>query len=193
LIENNGTDGNTVSGNYIGTNALGSPGLGNTWCGVRMYDGVKNNVIGGDSPGERNVIAFNGLDGIEISDATSTGNTITQNSIHNNTALGIELRTGANGGITAPAISVATCTFASGTAPISATVELFTGLDDEGKIYLTTVSADGSGYWGASGFFAYGFYLTATATDLNGNTSEFSLALDSGCRHTYLPLTMKNY
>jgi len=164
LIENNGTDGNTVSGNYIGTNALGLPGLGNTWCGVRMYDGVKNNVIGGDTPGERNVIAFNGLDGIEISDDTSTGNAITQNSIHNNAALGIELRTEANGGITAPSVSAANTCFAVGTA--------------------------GS----ALGPFTLDTNVTATATDGDGNTSEFSVKVSPGtCHQIFLPLIMKNY
>lgn len=73
-------------------------------------------------------------------------------------------------------------------------MELFTGPDDEGKTYLTTVSADGDGNWSASDSFAVDTYLTATATHAGGNTSEFSTAADRGCcYHIYLPLTMKNY
>jgi hypothetical protein len=70
-------------------------------------------------------------------------------------------------------------------------VELFTSPDDEGKTYLTTVSADGSGNWSASGFLADHAYLTATATDAAGNTSEFSAL--AACGHIYVPLVLKGY
>ncbi|NIN66030.1 MAG: hypothetical protein GTO63_15320, partial [Anaerolineae bacterium] len=67
------------------------------------------------------------------------------------------------------------------------------GPDEEGKTYLTSVSADGTGNWSASGFLADGTYLTATATDVSGNTSEFSAAPPGWCNHTYVPQVMKGY
>jgi len=80
----------------------------------------------------------------------------------------------------------------SGTAPVNATVELFTGPDDEGKTYLTSVSANGSGNWSASGFLADDISLTVAATDTDGNTSEFSAV--AGCDlRAYLPLAIKRY
>lgn len=193
-IKLSGTISNTISGNYIGTDATGSSDLGNTRDGVVIMDGAQNNVIGGDTPGERNIIAFNGLRGVEVVGATTTSNTITQNSIHSNVGLGINLLSGGNTELSPPTISNASCNSISGTAPANATVELFTGPDDEGKTYLTTVSAGGSGDWSASDSFAVDTYLTATATDAGGNTSEFSAAVDRGCYYyIYLPLIMKNY
>jgi len=194
LISGSGATTNTISGNYIGTDATGSLDLSNSQNGVVILDGAQNNTTGGDTPGERNVIAFNGLDGIEISDATSTGNTITQNSIHNNTALGIDLVNQGNGNIDAPTVSSASCVSISGTAPANSTVEVFTGPDEEGKTYLTTTSADGGGNWSAWGPFTLDTYVTATATDASGNTSEFSTKVTPGtCYQTFLPLIMKGY
>jgi hypothetical protein len=71
--------GNTVSGNYIGTDASGSSDLGNGQNGVEIRQGAQDNVIGGDSPEERNVISGNTWDGVRIS--TGSGNTISGNYI----------------------------------------------------------------------------------------------------------------
>ncbi|NIN66029.1 MAG: right-handed parallel beta-helix repeat-containing protein, partial [Anaerolineae bacterium] len=74
LIAGSGTMSNTISGNYIGTDASGSVDLGNVGCGVWIVGGAQANVIGGDTVGERNIIAFNDLDGVLVDGAT-TGNT----------------------------------------------------------------------------------------------------------------------
>jgi len=193
FIDGNGTDGNTVSGNHIGIDTSGSFALGNTY-GVVIRWGAQNNTIGGDAPGESNVIAFNVGDGVDVNGATTTGNTITQNSIHSNTLLGIDNWNGGNIELPPPAISGASCAGISGTAPADSTVEVFTGPDEEGKTYLTTVSADGGGNWGAPGPFTLDTYVTATATDASGNTSEFSTQVTPGtCYQISLPLIMKNY
>ncbi len=194
LISGSGATTNTISGNYIGTDATGSLDLSNSQNGVVILDGAQNNVIGGSTSGERNVIAFSGLDGIEISDDTSTGNTITQNSIHSNTGLGIDLVNGGNADLAAPTVSAANACFVMGTAGAGYTVEVFTDPDDEGKTYLTTVSADGGGNWSAPGPFTLDNYVTATATDASSNTSEFSTKVTAGtCYQTFVPLIMKNY
>jgi titin len=90
------TSNNRVVGNYIGTDHTGTKDLGNADWGV-IAEGVDNRV-GGRKAAAANVIAFNGqtnqVDGIFISDTTSTGTRILRNSIFSNAQLGIDLGTG---------------------------------------------------------------------------------------------------
>ena len=184
-VSSAGSTGNVIEGNYIGTDRTGTVALGNGY-GIKIHADADDNTIG-----PNNVIAFNGT-GVWVDGAGTDANTITQNSIHSNGDLGIDLTIDGNDSVAAPVFEENTCTSASGTAPISAAVELFTGPDDEGQTYLTTVSADGTGDWSASGFLADDTYLTATATDTGGNTSEFSAV--AGCANrTYVPLALKRY
>jgi len=185
-VSSAGSTGNVIEGNYIGTNRTGTVALGNGY-GIKIHADAHDNTIG-----PNNVIAYNSGDGVQVDGSDTDGNTITHNSIHSNGDLGIDLTIDGNNSVAAPIFSTNSCTSASGTAPLSATVELFIGPDDEGKTYLTTVSADGDGDWSASGFLADDAYLTATATDVNGNTSEFSAV--AGCANrTYVPLGLKRY
>jgi len=187
-IYHSGSDGNTVSGNYIGTDATGTQNLGNKWNGVYIELGAQDNVIGPD-----NVIALNGDDGVGVRGTTAISNTISRNSIHSNGDLGIGNYDGGNTELIPPVVSAASCVAITGTAPLNATVEVFTGPDDEGKTYLATCSADGAGNWSVTGPFTLDAYVTATATDAAGNTSEFSLAVPGVCHEIFLPLTLKNY
>jgi hypothetical protein len=86
--------GNLVQGNSIGVSAAGTP-LGNGGDGVHISLGAHDNQIGGPLTGSAaefgNRIAFNGGAGVAVVDATSTGNAIRGNSIHDNAALGIDL------------------------------------------------------------------------------------------------------
>ena len=79
-IEDSGTTGNTVSGNYIGLAASGTTKLGNG-TGVVINWGAQNNTIGGDTPGERNVISGNDGDGVVIFENDTTGNIVSGNYI----------------------------------------------------------------------------------------------------------------
>jgi hypothetical protein len=177
---------NVIGGNYIGTDRTGTAPLGNG-CGIKIHADAYDNTIG-----PNNVIAHNNTYGVMVDGSGTYSNTLTQNSIHTNGSRGIALTNAGNDSVAAPSISSHTCASASGTAPISAAVELFTGPDDEGKTYLTSVSADGSGNWSASGFWADDMFLTATATDIDGNTSEFSAV--AGCGHRgYVPLATKSH
>jgi hypothetical protein len=187
------TDGNTVSGNYIGTDATGLIDRGNSQDGVYIEGGAEDNTIGGDTPGESNIIAFNGLDGVEVHGAATTGNTITQNSIHSNASLGIDLHDGGNNLYPVPTVSsVDGCFTVSGTAAAGDMVEVFTGPDEEGKRYLASDLAE-TGDWQVVGPFNFDTYVTATATDASGNTSKFSTAAPAACYTVFLPLAMKSY
>jgi hypothetical protein len=78
-VPNPGTDANTVSGNYIGTDVSGTASLGNGSNGVKVAHGAKNNVIGGDTPGERNLISGNGGNGVLMEDQGTGNNTVSGN------------------------------------------------------------------------------------------------------------------
>ena len=187
-IRGSGTDGNTVSHNHIGTDLTGLQDKGNTYDGVTIDDGAQDNTIG-----PNNLIAHNDRRGVNVGGST-TGNTITENSIHSNSWLGIELSDGGNNDLPAPTgVSVDGCLSISGTAGVGDTVEVFTGPDDEGKTYLATDVADDSGDWEVVGPFRLDTYVTATATDASGNTSEFSTQVEASCYPVFLPLGMRNY
>jgi len=64
---------NRVSGNYIGVNAAGDAALPNRSDGVNVWEsGAQDNIIGGSTPGERNVISGNFMRGVRIDDASGT-------------------------------------------------------------------------------------------------------------------------
>jgi CSLREA domain-containing protein len=73
--------GNQVLGNYIGSDHHGVVGLPNTLDGVRIYGGAHENVVGGITEGERNVIMANGRSGVRIAGVETQGNSIVGNYI----------------------------------------------------------------------------------------------------------------
>src|SRR4028119_1601343 len=80
-----------ITGNFIGTDFTGTMPLGNEGDGILILDpDSNNNVIGGTTPGDSNIIANNKGSGIEII-ASSGSHTIQGNSIFNNQRLGIDL------------------------------------------------------------------------------------------------------
>jgi hypothetical protein len=191
-INGSGTNGNTISHNYVGTDVTGTLDKGNTYDGVRIDGGAQDNTVG-----PNNLIAYNDRRGVYVDGTGTTGNTITENSIHSNggsSYLGIKLGTGGNNDIPAPTdASVDGCFSVSGKAGAGDIVEVFTGPDEEGKTYLATDSADGTGDWEVAGPFQLDTYVTATATDASGNTSEFSTQVAADCYPVFLPLGMKRY
>ncbi|MEW6716378.1 MAG: right-handed parallel beta-helix repeat-containing protein [Chloroflexota bacterium] len=163
---------NQISGNLIGTDVTGKGVWGNQNPGIFIQDGANSTIIGPD-----NVIAHNEF-GIDIRDPGSFGNTITQNSIHDNSVAGIWMQQGANRGLPVPVIfdfdlAVGTLT---GAASPNSIVEIFSDGKNEGEIYEGQAKADGSGFFTFNkGTPLAGPYLTATATDSGGNTSMFSV------------------
>jgi len=76
-----GSSGNLIRGNFIGTNATGTAALSNS-PGISITDSP-NNVMGGSSPGARNVISGN-FEGLVIAGNASAGNVIQGNFIGTN-------------------------------------------------------------------------------------------------------------
>ena len=81
-----------VQGNLIGTTAAGTGPLGNG-TGIVTTVGGDGSIIGGISPGESNVIAYNSGPGVYLSSNGGSNNSVRGNSIHDNGALGIDLGT----------------------------------------------------------------------------------------------------
>ncbi len=193
-ISGSGTMSNTVSGNYIGLAANGTAALGNANRGVYIVSDAQNNTVG---PG--NVIAYNSYEGVEVNGGSTSGNTITQNSIFSNNTMGILLTAGANGGIAAPVIMTTTVGSVNvvGTACADCTVEVFenSDADGEGETYVGDTTATTSGAFTVTVSSLSDPYLTATATDARG-TSEFSEVFTATVpvgRNVYLPIILKNH
>jgi hypothetical protein len=171
-IEGTGATNNRVTGNFIGLDISGTAALGNNNAGVVLYGGSQRNIIGPD-----NTIARNGTDGVTIYGSTCLSNTITLNSIYGNTDLGIDLIAGANDDILPPVV-IYTDTHdgvAVGTACAGCRVEVFSDAGDEGRWYEGAVTATATGIWSLTKGSAFvGPNVQATATDVAGNTSEFS-------------------
>ncbi|MBS1811295.1 MAG: hypothetical protein JST84_24235 [Acidobacteria bacterium] len=200
--------GNKVLGNYIGTAVNGTTNLGNTSTGVYVNSG--SNTIGGTVAGERNVIAFNGENGVQV--LNGTGVIIRGNAIYNNTKLGIDLTSTPTSGVVTPNDSTdsdsgpnnlqnfpvlnpitlpctVTGTIPGGVGvtngPVSpVTLDFYANAscdasgNGEGDVYLGSMSVT---LTSTATPFSFSFtpvpgkqVITATATDNNGNTSEFS-------------------
>jgi len=164
---------NTVSGNIIGTNPTGDEDWGNIQNGILIENGMTHNVIG-----PNNIIAHNDRNGIFITGFDAFGNVITQNSIHGNGSFGIRLDDGGNTEITPPQISDfdVILGFVTGTACAICNIEIFSDSGSEGEVYEGQTIANSTGaFIFNKGVSFTGPHLTATVTDANGNTSEFSL------------------
>jgi titin len=187
---------NQILQNHIGTKADGVSDLGNHLAGILIASGSVNNEI------SENVIAFNDSSGIVLMDNTTLYNTIQRNSIYQNYGLGIDILDpgpnandagdvddGPNAGMNYPVITSAIVNVGGGQLEVQGTldtyqpelcvIELFIADPDplgygEGISFLCSVSPDISGNWIAQCFGANeGDVVTATATDNDGNTSEF--------------------
>jgi hypothetical protein len=193
-----GHSGNVVQGNDIGTDRTGRKALGNLGDGVGIsINAPSNNLIGGTQEGAGNTIAFNGGAGVSIYPAaflhetsSGTGDAILGNSIFSNQGLGISLGPGANNNQASPVLTSAAssgnATTIQGTLTSTPnttfTLEFFSNPagTSQGQTFLgsVTVTTDATGLASFTATFDVhvrkGKVITATATDLFGDTSEFS-------------------
>ncbi|MGB2964199.1 MAG: cellulase family glycosylhydrolase [Anaerolineales bacterium] len=166
-----GTKLNTITGNLIGSDLEGTDGLSNDR-GVTVWEGANRNTVG-----PNNIIANNREGGVVIFGRESHHITITQNSIYENNENDIWLEGDSNQGVTFPIvfdydISVGTVT---GVTCANCIVEIFSSSSSGGEIYEGQITADEVGsFIFDKGVSFSGPTLTATNTDIDGNTSEFS-------------------
>ena len=189
-IQLDGATGVTIVGTHIGIDREAGA-LGNSGYGILVKNSSKNS-IGSTAVGlPGNSIGYNGLDGVFIQSGSQNG--IHQNSIFENTQLGIRINTGANNNQVAPVLLTVDITGASLTATGTLTgkarteyvVEYFGSLLDDasGRVYLGTQKVTtGSNGTAALSFNTEVFpidltIITATATDPKDNTSAFSVGL----------------
>jgi T5SS/PEP-CTERM-associated repeat protein len=184
--------GNLIQRNFLGTDITGTNFLGNGQ-GVFIDRSFANTI-------SNNVIAGNSGTGVIVSGFNATSNAVLANSIFANGSLGIDLSSGGNFSQTNPVITGVA--FGGGNVTLSGTLKSGTNASFRLE-FFGNASCDGSGFGegqtflgftnvttDASGSAAFATTLanvggqstfTATATDTNGNTSEFSAcASDSG-------------
>jgi len=168
-------DYSVFTSNHIGVNAVGDA-LGQSDNGISLFNGSHHNVVG---PG--NIIANNAGRGIGNWDPGNLCNRITQNSIYRNTVMGIDNGNGGNTELTKPLITSVTTNTIRGVAPLAhVIVEFFSDENAQGRFYEGHILTDEAGFFvftKPSGFV--GPKLTATVTDNDGNTSEFSLPVNA--------------
>lgn len=165
-LEDAGTEYNWVLGNRVG--AAGDLVQGNHQEGILVRGNAGRAWVQG------NRVAGNGT-GVRVE--ASVGITLRRNAIWASAGLGILLANGGNGLLPAPAVSAATATTVAGTTCAGCTVELYSDNEDEGRWYEGTTVAGADGRFELSKASGWsGRFLTATATDGHGNTSEFSAA-----------------
>lgn len=170
LIRGADTAGNVIQGNYIGTDDGGRHPLGNA-VGVWILEGAHDNLVGGTDPGQGNVISGNNLFGVQVEGAQTARNGVRGNSIYANSHQGIRNTDGGNSGLKPPTITDTEPL--TGTACPNCLVDVYSDSADEGESYGGAVVASADGTFTFSGSLS-GTYATATATDSDGNTSEFS-------------------
>ena len=201
-----GSASNVVQANRVGPFATGSGGPGNKGRGILLDSGDANLVGGTSASAQGNVIAFNAGDAVTVvTNGLYTGgsrNSLLGNLIYSN-GFGIDLNddgattndpspdsdTGANGLQNFPILTNAQqgSTFIQGRLASAASktyrCEFFAVNVPQGMIFLgasnVTTTASGTGTFAVAFVptVPTGAWVIATATDTNGNTSEFSPAV----------------
>jgi len=177
---------NVITGNLIGTDITGSEQTGNRGVGIFLEENASRNIIG-----PNNIIAYNGTrdigGGIEIRSINAKANTITANSIHDNTAPGIYYNISGGFPVEFPTIpdiynfDLVSGTVGGITCP-DCVVEIFSTSTTDGEIYEGAITADQNGNFSLGiGKSFSGPFLTATSRSSESNTSVFS-APTSGTR-----------
>ena len=157
--------------------------------GGSQYNNIHDNLIANhpENGVKITVSTVEGGDEQKFGKTQSTNfNTISKNSMYNNRLDGIQFNNGGkykvNQGIAGPELILASTKLVTGKACPSCKVEVFladanlTGVAGEGKTFLGDGTADSNGDFAVTiQQTQMGDALTATATDAQGNTSQFSM------------------
>jgi len=169
-----GSDGPTgrvkIEGNFIGVDSTGTIPIPNGFDGIHLginATGVQDDTI------RYNIIAYNEESGIEIDGGLAKNNLIFDNSIFTNDSAGITLTNGAQNGMVPPVIDNIISDTVFGNSLPNARVQIYHDNDDEGEIFIDTVTADPGGLWSLYASLLPGYMVTALQ-DTGNNTSEFS-------------------
>ena len=168
-----GNKGSTVLGNLIGTDATGFVAMGNQGAGIHIDQGGSYFVIGNTDTPSVNTIAFNGGDGVLVDPANGNSylgaiglNSIANNPIYSNGGAGVRVASGTGNAVRENSIY--------------SNAELGIDIDAAGVLTNSNCNSSNSGannlqnapvLTQATGATTL---ISATATDPNGNTSEFS-------------------
>jgi len=85
LISGTSATGNSIEANDIGTDSAGTRALPNHF-GIQILSGADDNLVGGVTAADGNLIAFNAGPGVDVEGDTTVGNQITANRIFANDA-----------------------------------------------------------------------------------------------------------
>ncbi len=195
IVVRGGSDRTIIQGNYIGTNYFETTPNGNEFCGILIRDGGDLHQVGGNVPGMGNVIVNNAA-GLVIGGGTESCR-ILQNSFYCNDSIALRISAASNNGIAPPDITIAENGSISGTGSPNQSVALYrndnttcTNAPCQGGTYLGTANVV-NGTWTISEPFidnailSTGDLITAIATDITGNSSEFAdCAAYTGCSLT---------
>lgn len=198
--------GETILGNFIGTDPSGQSAAPNQGNGITIFSGMNDRlsggtIVGGPDAVDGNTIAFNTQYGVVVD--SGQGNTISENSIFNNGAGGIQLTNHGNGDQPAPVLTAAFQP-APDTIEVSGALQVAPGKTYTLEFFATptgTPAGQGQNFIGSmtvvandSGSASFVFHssfdpargssITATATVptnfTSGNTSAFSPAVALG-------------
>ncbi|MCI0462894.1 MAG: right-handed parallel beta-helix repeat-containing protein [Gemmataceae bacterium] len=204
--------GNKVQGNSIGTNAAGTAAAANGGAGVHLFN-APNNLVGGTSPAERNVLSGNRGDGVFIAgfadpsngvNATATGNKVQGNHIGTN-AQGTAVLANASAGVN---LVRASNNSVGGTASGAGNVlsgnlhgvHVFDGVTGATTTFATGNRIEGNsiglGAGGATGVgnSAYGVYLRAGGNFVGGTAAGARNVISGNVGHgVYLDVSLPLY
>lgn len=174
LITGNLISHNTRQGIEVSDSAQGGKIISNTI----SHNGAEGIHFAGSSLSLHrvtgNVITGNGGAGVGI-DNGCRRITISGNSVFSNTGKGIEVKNPCVAPPKITGVALGASEVITGTAAPNVRVEIFSDDEDEGQVYEGYATSDGTGrfVFSKAGGFA-GPNITATGTNANGDTSEFS-------------------
>lgn len=170
---------NRVVGNYIGVFTNDGNSMGNFTYGIWIEDRCHHNTIGPE-----NRIVFNGWCGVAVTGRTAICNKITKNVIYGNGggATQIFVSSGGNSEIKPPGVAETDFLtgYVRGTTCPGCEVEIYSTDKFGARSFEGTTSADQNGVFVFKKGAPLDYSLvTAVATDQEGNSSEFTIPVDT--------------